>query len=347
MEFEFVEYSDDQRKTYINSEMQYRSFLQKQIRYNKSFRFRMGWNKAQNKEYLFKECLDTKKRVSLGRKNEETLAIYEQFNRQKKELKASLRQSKELLLKNEKINKFTKISRVPNVLVNLFRRINELGLDDKVIIIGTNSLYSYEAYCGVFIEEQHLATFDIDVFNKRDKKISFALKEKLPQKTLRSILLDVDSSFKKSKEASYRFVNDDDIVVEIITPIFKNDLTNDTFSGVINLEINGIKWLNSSKLHKQMLIGLNGKCAFVTTIDPLEYAVYKKWLGKHERKDFMKKQRDIKQSQLVAKLLEAYVPTINLIEELDNIKNMSKDAIEQFKKEVLLLESEYIKGTTP
>lgn len=335
MEFEFIEYSDDQRKTYINSEMQYKSFLQKQVRYNKSFRFRMGWNKSQGKEYLFKECLDTKKRVSLGRKSEETIVIFNLFNKQKKELKASLKQSKELLLKNEKINKFTKISRVPNILVDLFRRINLLGLDEKVIIIGTNSMYAYEAYCGLFIEEQHLATYDIDVFNKRDKKISFALKEKLPQKTLKSILLDVDSSFKKSKEAGYRFVNDDDMVVEIITPISKKEQKNDSFSGVINLEIDGIKWLNSSSLLKQMVVGQNGKCAFITTIAPLEYAVYKKWLGEHERKDFMKKQRDIKQSHLVALLVQDYMPTVNITQELKSMKNMSKDAIEQFKNEVL------------
>ena len=137
MDFYFIEYSDDLRKTYINSEMQYKSYLEKQLRFNKSFRFRMGWNKVKDKEYLFKECLDTKKRISLGRKNKDTIAIYEAFNQQKKALKSSLRQSKELLIKNEKINKFTKISRVPNIIVNLFRRINELGLDEKVIIIGT------------------------------------------------------------------------------------------------------------------------------------------------------------------------------------------------------------------
>ncbi len=335
MDFYFLEYSDDQRKTYINSEMQYKSYLERVLRFNKSFRFRMGWNKANGKEYLFKECLDTKKRVSLGRKSEETVAIYNAFNQQKKELKASLKQSKELLLKNEKINKFTKIGRVPNILVKFFRRINELGLDDKIIIIGTNALYVYEAYCGVFIEEEHLATFDIDVFNKRDKKISFALKEKLPQKTLKSILLDVDKSFKKSKEAAYRFVNDNDIVVEIITPISKKEKSTDSFSGVINLEIAGTKWLESSKLHKQMLIGQNGQCAFVTTIAPLEYAVYKKWLGEHERKDLMKKQRDIKQSQLVTQLIQKYVPVIDIAEELKSMKNMSSDAIEQYKREIL------------
>ena len=316
MDFYFSEYSDDQRKTYINSQMQYESYLEKKTRFDKSFRFRMGWNKAQGKEYLFKECLDTKKRVSLGRKDKSTLEIFTAFNKQKKELKSVLKRSKELLIKNEKINKFTKISRVPNILVDFFRKINELGLDDKVIIIGTNALYCYEAYCGVFIEEEHLATFDIDVFNKRDKKISFALREKLPQKTIKSILLDVDKSFTKSKEASYRFVNDDDIVVEIITPIKKKEQNNDSFSGVLNLEIEGTKWLESSKLHKQMLIGQNGKCAFVSTIAPLEYAIYKKWLGEHERKDLMKKQRDIKQSLLVTKLILEYIPILDIDEEL-------------------------------
>jgi hypothetical protein len=335
MDFYFIEYSDDQRKTYINSEMQYKSYLEKQLRFNKSFRFRMGWNKVKDKEYLFKECLDTKKRISLGRKNKDTIAIYEAFNQQKKALKSSLRQSKELLIKNEKINKFTKISRVPNIIVNLFRRINELGLDEKVIIIGTNSLYVYEAYCGVFIEEEHLATFDIDVFNKRNKKISFALKEKLPQKTLKGILLDVDKSFTKSKEAPYRFINDEDVVVEIITPISKKELQNDNFSGVINLEIDGTKWIESSRLHKQMLIGQNGKCAFVATIAPLEYAVYKKWLAEHERKELIKKQRDIKQSHLVTKLIQEYIPIIDIDQELKTIKHISEDAIEEYKQDIL------------
>ena len=104
---------------------------------------------------------------------------------------------------------------------------------------------------------------------------------------------------------------------------------------MINLEIDGTKWLESSKLHKQMLIGMNGKCAFVTTINPLEYAVYKKWLGEHERKNLMKKQRDIKQSYLVTRLIQEYMLTIDINEDLKKIKNMSSDAIEQFKSEVL------------
>ena len=336
MDFFFIPYSNEQRKTFVNAELLYKGYLERSIKYFKSFNYKMGWNKKGDKKYLYKECYFTKKRQSLGVETEDNIEIFNAFNSQKKELKVSLNATKELMLRQEKINKFTKISRVPNVLVNFFRNINELGLDDKVIVIGTNSLYAYEAYSGVFIEEEHLATFDIDVFNKRDKKISIVLQEKMPQKTLKALLLDVDKTFVKSKEAQYRFSNNDGVVVEIITPISKKQLNNDTFSGVINLEINGTKWLESSKLLKQMVIAQNGKCAFISVVQPLEYAIYKNWLGKHERKDMMKQQRDIKQSRLVASLIRGHIPIIDIENDISDIKNMSKEAIAEFQQDILL-----------
>jgi hypothetical protein len=332
--FKFIEYNNEQRKTYVNTEHTYMTYLELFHKYNKSYRYKMGWNKADAKEYLYRECYDTHKRISLGRRGEDTELILKKFKEQKQELKESLKKYKALLQRQAKLSKFEKINRVPNVLVNLLRAINEYGLDDKVIIIGTNALYSYEARCGVFMEEEHLATFDIDIFNKRETKISVALKTKLPQKTLRAILEDTDKSFSKAKEAPYRFYNNDGVVVEIITPISKGETEQDEFSGVLNLEIDGIKWLRSSELSKVMVIGENGICANMTTIKPLEYAVYKYWLGKHEREDYIKKQRDMSQSTLVTKLIEEYMPNIEIEEEVKMIKNMSQNAIEEYIDEV-------------
>ena len=333
--FNFIQYNNEQRKTYINTELTYTTYLQLFHEYNKSYRYKMGWNKKKDTEYLYKECLDTKGRISLGRRSEGTELIIEKFKERKSELKASLKKYKALLDKQAKLSKFEKIGRVPSVLANLLRAINEYGLDDKIIVIGTNALYSYEAKCAVFMEDEHLATFDIDIFNKRETKISVALKTKLPQKTLKSILQDTDKSFTKSKEANYRFYNDDGIVVEIITPISKNETKQDTFSGVLNLEIEGVKWLRSSELYKVMVIGENGVCANMTTIKPLEYAVYKYWLGKHERKDYMKQQRDESQSVLVTTLINEYMPHLEIEEEVKKIKNISNDAICEYIDEVL------------
>lgn len=335
--FKFHEYSNEQRKSYVNAEHTYKTYLELFHKYNKSYRYKMGWNKSGKYEYLYKECYDTNKRESLGKRDAKTELIIEKFKEQKKELRESLKKYKALLVKHEKLNKFEKINRVPSVLANLLRAINEYGLDDKIIIIGTNALYAYEARCAVFMENEHLATYDIDIFNKREKKISVALQTKLPQKTLKAILEDTDKSFSKSKEAPYRFYNNDGVVVEIITPISKKEHDQDGFSGVLNLEIDGIKWIRSSELFKVMIIGINGVCANMTTINPLEYAVYKYWLGKHERKDYMRQQRDISQSSLVTKLIEDYMPHVEIKEEVKKIKNMSQEAVQEYITEVLQL----------
>ena len=334
--FIFIEYNNDQRKAYSNTELVYKTYLELFHKYNKSYRYKMGWNKSNGNEYLYKECYDTGKRDYLGRRDESTEFTISKFKEQKKELKVSLKKYKALLSRQEKLNKFEKINRVPSVLANLLRAINQYGLDDKIIVIGTNALYSYEARCAIFMEDEHLATYDIDIFNKRETKISVALQTKLPQKTLKAILEDTDKSFSKSKEAPYRFFNDDGVVVEIITPISKKEQGQDKFSGVLNLEIDGIKWLRSSELYKVMVVGVNGVCANMTTIHPLEYAIYKYWLGKHERKDYMKQQRDISQSSLVTKLIEEHMPNIEIKEDVKKIKNMSKEAVKEYIDEVLL-----------
>jgi len=167
------------------------------------------------------------------------------------------------------------------------------------------------------------------------KKISVAFKTKLPQKTLKAILLDTDKTFKRSKDASYRFYNDDGVVVEIITQITTEETKQDDFSGVLNLEIDGIKWLKSSELYKVMVVGENGVCANMTTVNPLEYAVYKYWLGKHERKDYMKRERDINQAALVTELIKEYMPNIEIKEDVKKIKNMSHLAIEEYIEDVI------------
>lgn len=78
-------------------------------------------------------------------------------------LKERLSTLKQKIKREEKLNKIEEITRAPKELVAIFAKINELGLDDKVIAIGTNSLYAYKARCGVIIEQEHLATRDIDL----------------------------------------------------------------------------------------------------------------------------------------------------------------------------------------
>ena len=340
MSFLFLEYNDAQIKQRVNAKMLYTSYIEVLHSYNLSFRYKMLWQKHKDGyELLAKQHLRTQKREYLGRRDETTEQIRVDFQKSKSKIKMRLATLKEKMKKEEKLNKLEGIIRAPKELVAIFSKINELGLDDKVIVIGTNSLYAYEARSGVVIEQEHLATRDIDLLNRKDKGISFIFKEMMTTKNAIELLHMIDDSFVKSAEVPYRFINDDGVWVELINPLsdsvkqesFKDNL----FADVIPLAIKGMQWLENSRLFKEFIIGDNGKCAFITTIHPLEYAIYKNWLAAEESRDYQKHIRDQQQSKLVTSLIVQHMPNINIKEEIKNMKHFKKEIIDDYLLKVL------------
>lgn len=335
MSFLFIEYNDAQMKQKINAKMIYSTYMETLKQYNLSFRYKMLWQKHKSGyELLVKEHLKSAKREYLGKRDENREKIRTDFENAKKNIKLRLASLKERLKREEKLNKLEGIARAPKELIAIFRKINELGLDDKVLAIGTNSLYAYESRCGVFIEQEHLATRDIDLLNKKDKGISFIFHELMTTKSAVELLHSIDKSFVKNAKVPYRFENSDGVWVEFINPLsnsvkqesFKDNL----FSDVIPLSMNGMQWLENSRLFKELIIGDNGKCAFITTVHPLEYAIYKYWLSKEESRDYEKHIRDAKQSELVVQLIKKYMINIDFEKELKSIKHFKKEIVEDF-----------------
>ena len=337
--FLFIDYSDAQIKQRINSKMLYSSYLSALENYNLNYRYKMLWQKHNDGyKLLVKEHIKSHKRYYLGRESEESIKIKEDFTKAKIRAKEKLSNLKEKMKREEKLNKLDGVARVPNELISIFKKINELGLDNKVIAIGTNSLYVYEASAAIIIEQEHLSTRDIDLLNKKDKSISFIFNEVMTTRSAIEFLHSIDKTFEKNSSVPYRFINDDGIWVELINPIsdsikiesFKDNL----FSDVIPLAMNGMQWLESSRLYKELIIGENGKCAFMTTIHPLEYAIYKNWLSKREDRDYEKHIRDLQQSKLVTKLIQEHIPRINIEDEIKQIKHFKKSVVECFINDI-------------
>ncbi len=335
MSFLFLEYSDSQIKQRTNAKMLYKSYIDAQNNYNLSFRYKMLWQKHKDGyELLAKQHLKSAKREYLGRRSNTTEQIRVDFENSKSKVKDRLSTLKQKMKKEEKLNKLEGITRAPKELVAIFSKINELGLDDKVIAIGTNSLYAYEARAAIAIEQEHLATRDVDLLNKKDKGISFIFNELMTTKNATELLHMIDSSFLKSKEAPYRFINNDGVWIELINPMsdsvkqesFKDNL----FADVMPLAMKGMQWLENSRLFKELVIGENGKCAFITTIHPLEYAIYKNWRSKQEDRDYIKHTRDLQQSKLVTKLILEHMPDIDIESEVKNIKHFRKEIIDDY-----------------
>lgn len=342
MSFLFLDFSDAQIKQRSNAKMLYKTYIDTLNSYNLTFRYKMLWQKHKDGyELLAKQHLKSATREYLGRRSEETEMIREGFEASKIKVKNRLSTLKEKMKKEEKLNKLEGITRAPKELVAIFSKINELGLDDKVIAIGTNSLYAYEARCAVAIEQEHLATRDIDLLNRKEKGISFIFNEIMTSKSALELLNTIDSSFAKSKEASYRFINDDGVWIELINPysdsVKQESFKDNLFEDVMPLAMNGMHWLENSRLFKELIIGQNGKCAFITTVHPLEYAIYKNWLSAQEDRDYTKHTRDLQQSKLVTKLIIEHMPDIDIQEEVKNIRHFKKEIIDGYMDEIYKL----------
>jgi hypothetical protein len=340
LNYNFYTYSDGQIKQRHNTKMLYNTYLQAVHNYNLRFRYKMLWQKHQGGyQLLVKQNMRTNKREYLGRRDVLTEQIASDFIVSKKEAKERVKSLKAKLTKNAKINKIEGIARTPKELVKIFRKINELGLDDKLIVIGTNALYAYEAKAGVGIEEEYLATDDIDILNRKDKGLSFIFKELHSPLNALDFLHLIDKSFYQHEKRPYRFINKDAVWIELINPVSDSVtfplLKDNLFRDLTPLAMNGIQWLENSRLFKETIIGTNGESANMTTIHPLEFVIYKNWLSQQDNRELDKQRRDRGQSRLITKLIVEYMPNIEIEEELKGLKHLKKEIVDGYREDIL------------
>jgi hypothetical protein len=306
--------------------------------FRNSFRYKLGWQKIGEHKYLYKEDMNSGKRkyTSSSQETENYLKVY---NSKKKSIKESIKLTKQALETRAKLNKYEKINRAPAQIVDILAKINELGLDNKMVVIGTNALYAYEARFNVMIEQSYLSTSDIDILNRRNVKLPLAIFDYGNPLSVVDMLKSVDSSFDENPKVPYQFINKNRLIVELINPasssvIFEKCRTDPFFDTIQKLDINNIKWLENSRLIKDTIISQTGKMAVMTTIHPIDFAVYKLWLSIQNDRLSQKAERDRTQSVLVTKMLKKY-SHFNLNDELSKLKHIKKDVVEMYKNEVL------------
>lgn len=339
---EFREYTSEQRKHIIDASYLYERYISKLQEYAQNYKYSMFWHKVAGKTYLAKKKSQGTKgeeRKYLGEQNEETTAIYDAFMARKSALTQELSALDKEIKTKEAINKALKLTRTPNAIVDIYRRLNELCLDDKLVLIGTNALYCYEAHCGVFLEDAALSTVDIDILSRRNKKLSFAFKELMGDKKIVELIKSIDKSFEQNPKAPYQFINKANVCLEIINPAPKQmqltNANNDYFTDVVPLEMDKMEWLENSRLFKATVVAVSGKIASITTLHPMDFAIYKNWLSQKDDRAPLKKSRDAEQSKIVTKLILDYMTDIDAKKYITGAKHFKNEAVADYEKNVL------------
>ena len=308
----FKEFTDNQSKYFIDTVQIYDAYREA-FKKNRAYRGGMHWKKSKNKEYLFR----TKDRYgngkSLGPRSEETEKIFNEFKKNKKQITQNFSSLKNRLKEQSRLCKAVKIQRVPRVvttLLRLFEQQNILGRN--LFVIGTNALYAYEASAGVFFEQDIMATSDMDILWDTRPKLTLVPERNLPKTDFMDILRKADKSFEMMGKKSYRAVNKDGYMIDLLKSIppmvFANEKKQIGGSKDLEaVEVMNLQWLLSAPKFFQTVIGDDGFPALMVAPDPRAFSLHKLWLSTREDREPMKRRRDKQQGIATAKLLLNYL----------------------------------------
>jgi hypothetical protein len=206
------------------------------------------------------------------------------------------------------------IQRVPRVAAEILRLLDQRKLLGRnVLIVGTNALYAYEAAAAAFVDTSITTTEDLDILWDVRSRLTLVADNDVDQTGLLDILCKADKSFELSGPRSYRAVNREGYMVDLIKSepkhMLKKERTQMGGSGDLRAaEIRNLHWLISSPKIYQVVIGQDGFPAAISAPDPRAFSLHKLWLSKQVNRQAVKKQRDHDQAIAVANLVVKYLP---------------------------------------
>ena len=310
----FYDLTGEQRRQYIDAEQVRTTWLAAEQRAS-NYRGSMYWQQSKGHDYLYREY-SKEHRKYLGPRTPETEKIYAEFRAGKIAAENRLKMLNEALNMHERVNAAQRVGRTPNVVVGLLEELRKAGLQDNLIVIGTNALFAYESHAGVRFNGNVTATNDVDLLWDSRKKITLlsGSDDDLSKIGLIGVLQKVDKTFQLD-EGKSSAANGQGYMVDLVKrrPLSLHDdhEQQQLFANPDDFwasKIRNMDWLLSSPKFKQVVVSSNGKMAEMITVDPRAFALYKVYLAQKDDRDPIKAPRDIAQAQAVYNLVQERMP---------------------------------------
>ncbi len=307
---ELAELSADQRRRLIDATQAFEAWREADREFRHSYRGSMRWKTVNQREYLYRTY--GKVGQSLGLRSPELEQTKANYTEQRAKLRRRLTSLEKRLKEMTRLNRASNLGRVPTTAARILRKLDAEGLLGKhLFVVGTNSLYAYEAASGVLFETGLTATEDVDLLWDARRHLSLALVDARKEGVL-GLLRYVDHSF-NARPNSYRATNDEGYYVDLIRPLTKTELSHapsklgEADEDLQAAAILGLDWLIHAPKFERVAIGADGYPLSMSCIDPRVFALHKLWLSKQQGRDPVKRKRDLEQAKAVAHVAQNYL----------------------------------------
>lgn len=307
----FFELSESQKRQYIDAETVFIALAQAR-KAAAEVRGSMIWRELRGTRTLIRTSASGGQK-SIGPHSDETQKLFDSFMARKSSLEDRVKALKTQLAIQQRLNRAHRVGRVPNIVVNIINALENAGVQEHFMVVGTHALYAFEMAAGVRISEQAMATRDVDMLFDTRKRVSFLTAMKNLDSSLIGLLRKADSSFEVVENQYYSARNNDGFEVGIIRrkagnadphPMRMSDAAEDFWA----VEVSMGEKLQSAHRFDQVVVATSGEMALMRTVHPLDFARIKLALSQQESRDAYKRGKDALQAEIVTGIVEQYLP---------------------------------------
>jgi hypothetical protein len=307
----FVELEEKQLRQLSDAQATWRNLLQAR-KDAVEVRGSMKWKTVGGRTYLVRVSSKGAE-TSLGPQDERTQAIHDAFHARKGPAEARLKAMKAALDEHRRLNRVFRVGRTPAVVVRSLAAIDEAGLSDQFLTVGTHALYAYETAAGVRVEPGAVATQDLDLLFEAGKLRTYAARmARSDARSLITVLRKADPTFRVKREQLQTAVNDAGFEIYIIRrhatgddphPMRMSDEEDDFWA----VQVDQGEKIASSRKFEHLVVAANGEMALMRTLHPLDFIRLKQELAQRPGRDPLKAPKDRLQAQVVRQLWDTYL----------------------------------------
>jgi hypothetical protein len=307
----FFELSESQKRQYIDAETVFIALTQAK-KAAAEVRGSMIWRELRGTRTLIRTSASGGQK-SLGPHSDETAKLFDSFMSRKSRLEARVKALKTQLVVQQRLNRAHRVGRVPNIVVGVINALENAGVQEHFMVVGTHALYAFEMAAGVRVSEQAMATRDVDMLFDTRKRVSFCTAMKKLDSSLIGLLRKADPSFEVVADQHYTARNNDGFEVDIVRrsatagdphPMRMSDDEDDFWA----IQVSMGEKLQSARHFDQVVVATSGEMALMRTIHPLDFSRIKKLLAQQEFRDANKRGKDTLQANIVTELVAQHLP---------------------------------------
>ena len=300
-------FSDEQLRTAINLEQAYHGWMSVERRIE-AMPYALTVRNINGGQYLVEKFNRRGDSKSHGRQEEEKMREVEDYRSDKEEAKQLASGMRAAVAEQAKVYRALSLPPLPSGAGRILRQADKLKmLDGTIMVVGTNALPAYALEAMAFIRDAPDETQDFDIaWVKQEPETDIS--------PVWSMLKAVDSSYTINSERPFQALNRDAYEVEILAaPSRIGAMTRRDKPRPVPLPEQ--EWLLLGKPVDHVVACRDRTAARIVAPDPRYFALHKLWMSDQEKRNALKRPKDLRQGNALLNAIGAKMPHYKLDEE--------------------------------